>query len=66
MNYKATFTIIFCLLLGLSYSQNVTIPDSNFKAYLLSSTSINTVNDGEISVEEAEAFLGQTYFLGSK
>ena len=36
----------------------VQIPDANFKAALLANTSINTVDDGEITFEEAEAFTG--------
>ncbi|MEQ8303498.1 MAG: T9SS type A sorting domain-containing protein [Cyclobacteriaceae bacterium] len=36
---------------------SVHIPDANFKAYLLASA-INTVDDGEISFEEAEALTG--------
>lgn len=37
-------------------AQNVNIPDNNFKTYLLNNPLINTVDDGEISVEEAQAF----------
>lgn len=36
----------------------VYIPDTNFKNYLLGNSSINTVNDGEISYAEAAAFTG--------
>ncbi len=36
---------------------SVNIPDANFKAYLLASA-VNTVDDGEISFEEAEALTG--------
>ena len=36
----------------------VNIPDANFKACLLANTSINTIDDGEISYAEAEAFTG--------
>ena len=48
------------LLLGIcfAYAQNVTIPDANFKAALLANAAINTVDDGEISVAEAQAFTG--------
>ena len=41
------------------YSQNVTIPDANFKAALLThSPIVDTNDDGEIQVSEAEAFTG--------
>lgn len=36
----------------------VNIPDANFKAALLANASINTLDDGEITFEEAEAFTG--------
>jgi hypothetical protein len=40
-------------------AQNVSIPDANFKAYLLGNTAINTDADpNEISVNEASAFSG--------
>lgn len=39
-------------------SEIVTIPDANFKAALLANTSINTIDDGEITYGEAEAFTG--------
>lgn len=47
---------LFISIIG--YSQNVTIPDANFKTYLLGS-SINTNGDSEIQVSEATAFTGQ-------
>ena len=51
------------LVLGVSYrvyvfSEYVYLPDENFKVALLENTSINTVDDGGISFEEAAAFLG--------
>jgi hypothetical protein len=39
-------------------SCNVYIPDSNFKAYLLANSTINTNGDSEIQCSEAEAFTG--------
>lgn len=39
-------------------AQNVTIPDANFKAYLVGNTAINTNSDTEIQVSEAAAFTG--------
>lgn len=43
------------------YAQNVTIPDANFKAYLVGNASINTNGDAEIQVSEASAFSGELY-----
>ncbi len=42
-----------------SIAQNVTIPDANFKAYLVGNTAINTNGDTEIQVAEAQAFTGK-------
>lgn len=39
-------------------NQIVNIPDANFKSYLLADVAINTNNDSEISVAEAQAFTG--------
>ena len=39
-------------------AQNVNIPDTDFKAYLVGETSINTNSDSEIQVSEASAFNG--------
>jgi len=50
-----------CLLFFVGHfgiAQNVTIPDANFKAYLVGNTAINTNGDGEIQVSEAQAFTG--------
>ena len=41
-----------------SYSQDVTIPDSNFKNYLVADNAINTNADNEIQVAEANAYTG--------
>ena len=42
----------------LGNAQNVNIPDANFKAYLLGFPPVNTNNDSEIQVSEANAFTG--------
>ncbi|MEP4667539.1 MAG: T9SS type A sorting domain-containing protein [Cyclobacteriaceae bacterium] len=56
---KTTFTTVLLAMLCLgSYAQNVTIPDANFKAYLVGNTAINTNEDSEIQVSEASAFNG--------
>jgi Leucine-rich repeat (LRR) protein len=39
----------------------VSIPDANFKAYLVANTLINTNNDTEIQCSEAQAFTGMIY-----
>lgn len=46
---------LFCHWLN---AQIVTIPDTNFKAYLVGNTSINTSMDAEIQVSEATAYTG--------
>lgn len=43
---------------ALSFGQNVTIPDPQFKAFLVSATNINTNGDSEIQVSEANAYTG--------
>jgi len=54
---------IFLLLGVFAHSQIVNIPDANFKDALLNhSPSIDTNNDGEIQVSEAEATLFVTVF----
>ena len=49
---------VFIGLSNFSVGQNVSIPDANFKNYLLSVPSINTNSDSEIQVSEAAAFSG--------
>lgn len=43
---------------GFVKSQNVNIPDANFKAYLIGNISINTNGDNEIQISEANSFTG--------
>lgn len=50
--------LAFGLCITICKSQNVNIPDANFKAYLVGRTAINTNGDGEIQVSEATAFTG--------
>ncbi len=45
----------------ISNAQIVTIPDANFKTYLVNNSSINTNGDSEIQVSEANAFTGGIY-----
>src|SRR5690606_25283856 len=42
----------------------VTIPDANFKTYLLGNTAINTNSDTEIQCSEATAFTGTIQVFG--
>jgi len=54
-------TLLFLLLFVITaniFSQNVNIPDANFKAYLVGNSAINTNADTEIQVSEATAFTG--------
>jgi len=53
--------LLLPFLTGLGFSltaQNVTIPDANFKAYLVGNAAINTNMDAEIQVSEASSFTG--------
>ncbi len=55
----STLILFFLSILSTAvHAQNVTIPDANFKAYLIGNTSINTNGDAEIQVSEANAFGG--------
>ncbi|MDA8910948.1 hypothetical protein N9I21_04055 [Crocinitomicaceae bacterium] len=53
---KTTLLFLFIFLSASLFSQNVYIPDANFKAYLVGKTDINTNGDDEIQVSEASAF----------
>jgi len=57
--HKALLSIVvfisFCLNV---ISQNVVIPDANFKAYLVGQPFINTNSDSEIQVSEAQTYTG--------
>ncbi|RBW58291.1 hypothetical protein DS884_10565 [Tenacibaculum sp. E3R01] len=49
--------LVFCYASFLT-AQNVSIPDANFKAYLVGNRTINTNGDNEIQVSEAKAHNG--------
>ncbi|MEZ4979242.1 MAG: T9SS type A sorting domain-containing protein [Chitinophagales bacterium] len=55
---KLLFTAVLIIAFSQNFAQNVNIPSASFKAYLVGNTSINTNNDGEIQVSEAQAFTG--------
>lgn len=54
---KTIFFLVVIYSLKIT-AQNVSIPDANFKNYLLGDASINTNSDTEIQVSEATAFTG--------
>jgi len=57
--------LLLCLLFSSLQlkAQIVTIPDANFKAYLVGNPAINTNNDSEIQVTEANNYTGLIYCL---
>ena len=55
---KNRLLLLFVLIATFGYAQNVSIPDANFKTYLVGNVSINTNGDSEIQVSEATAFSG--------
>ena len=61
-NYLILLLLIF-VQLNL-YAQDVTIPDSIFKAALVGNSLINTNADAEIQISEASAFTGGIYVGG--
>jgi len=57
--------VILCIFLNVSFlaiSQNVNIPDANFKNYLINNPAVNSNNDSEIQQSEALAFTGTLAF----
>lgn len=55
---KTLFLFVFATIASLHKAQFVSIPDANFKAYLVGNTAININGDSEIQVAEASAFAG--------
>jgi len=56
---KKTLLFLQLVLITIfAFSQNVNIPDANFKAYLVGNNAINTNADTEIQITEATAFTG--------
>lgn len=53
-----SFLTLMAISAGVN-AQNLTIPDANFKAYLVGNTAINTNGDTEIQLSEASTFNGQ-------
>lgn len=66
MKKNCSLICLFFIVTHLTFSQSVlNIPDANFKNYLLDHSSINTNNDSEIQVSEAQAFTGKIDIKGS-
>ncbi|CAM1369389.1 leucine-rich repeat domain-containing protein [Tenacibaculum xiamenense] len=63
MKKKYLSLFLSLCLLTVIKAQNVHIPDTNFKSFLVSNGSINTNGDSEIQVSEAEAFTGSISFI---
>ena len=55
---KSTLLFLSVFLSANLFGQNVNIPDTNFKNYLVNNIAINTNSDSEIHVSEANAFAG--------
>ena len=58
---KTTLLILSIILFANLFAQNVSIPDANFKTYLINNTLINTNGDNEIQVSEATSFTQSVY-----
>lgn len=55
---KTLLSLLALAIVSIVNAQNVNIPDANFKAFLLGESSINTNNDTEIQVAEANNYTG--------
>jgi len=63
--YKTVLTFLVLLVISTSVTaQNVTIPNTIFKAVLLNNSAINTNNDLEIQIIEATAYAGTISCVG--
>ena len=58
---KVIINILVLTLCYIGNAQIVNIPDANFKAYLVGNNFINTNNDSEIQVSEANAYTDEIY-----
>ncbi|MNK31469.1 Internalin-J precursor [compost metagenome] len=61
---KVLLVIFACGFLSIAQAQTVSIPDSNFKSYLLNHPGINTNSDNEIQVSEALNFTDSILCVG--
>ncbi len=55
---RTLFLLFICTCATYTKAQNVTIPNPNFKSYLIGNNAINTNGDNEIQISEATAFTG--------
>lgn len=58
---KLIKTVLLFFIVFSSKAQIVNIPDANFKSYLVGNTLINTNNNSEIEITEANSFAGALY-----
>jgi Leucine-rich repeat (LRR) protein len=58
---KTTLLTLSIIFFANLFAQNVSIPDANFKNYLVNNTLINTNGDNEIQVSEATSFTQSVY-----
>jgi len=65
MKTKLLSICAFISIFAVTNAQNVSIPDTNFKTILVANTNINTNNDAEIQVTEANAYTGVINVSGS-
>lgn len=61
---KVLFILFACGVLSIAHSQIVSIPDANFKNYLLNHPGINTNSDNEIQLSEALNFTDSIFCPG--
>ena len=55
---KTSLLFLYIFITTSLCSQNVYIPDTNFKMYLIGNTEINTNEDNETQINEAKTFRG--------
>jgi len=55
---KKLLLLLLPITTTITFAQNISIPDANFKNYLVANTAINTNGDTEIQITEATGFTG--------
>lgn len=65
MKKRKLLVVLFIACIQNVIGQNVTIPDAQFKSYLVGNASINTNGDAEIQVSEAQAYNSGIWVSGS-
>lgn len=61
MKTKLLFILTLFISNTILFSQNVYIPDSNFKSYLVNNPNININGDNQIQISEANSYSGSLY-----